>query len=131
MATVDVERLMSEWLRDQPEIEALVDDRVYTVIPKDPEFPLIRLTLIDERTVFPRPRYLTSSLIQLDCYGGPKVVARAVADAVCDLLSAIFVGSHDAGVVTAVETSMRYLPDGSYDPAKPRYPVDVTVHSHP
>lgn len=129
--TVDVERLMSEWLRAQAEIEALVGDRVYTAIPKDPVFPLIRLTLIDERTVFPRPRYLTSSLIQVDCYGGPKVVAREIADAVCDRLSEDFVGSHAAGVVTAVEASMRYLPDGTYEPAKPRYPVDVTVHSHP
>jgi hypothetical protein len=131
VSVVDVERLMSGWLRTRDAVTDLVEQRVYTAIPKDPTFPLVRLTLIDERTVFPRPRYLTSSLIQIDCYGGPKVDARAAADAVCDELTEHFTGSHDAGVVSAVDCSTRYLPDTTYDPAKPRYVVDVTVHSHP
>lgn len=129
--TVDVERLASYWLRHQDPVTDLVDQRVYTEIPKEPTFPLVRLTLLDDRPVFERPRHLTNTLLQIDVYGGPKVLARQIADTVADELTANFPGAHEGGVISAASCSMRYLPDGSYEPAKPRYVLSVTIHSHP
>ena len=42
--TVDAERLVSAWLREQEEITDLVESRVYTELPRQSTFPLIRLT---------------------------------------------------------------------------------------
>lgn len=128
--TVDVERLASAWLRTLDAITDLVGDRVFTVIPSDPVFPLVRITLVDERQVY-QPRHLTSTLLQIDVYGGPKAEARAAADAVADSLADDFPGSHDLGVVTAAQCSLRYLPDTTYQPAKPRYVVSADIFSHP
>src|SRR5690606_17881810 len=126
--TVDVERLASAWLREQDDLTELA--RVVTVIPKTPTFPLVRLTLIDERQVY-QPRHLTTTSLQIDCYGGPKALARLIADTVCDLLADEFPGAHPAGVITSVTCSMRYLPDATYKRAKPRYIVSAEIYSHP
>ena len=42
MRVVDTERLLSGWLRAQPEIVALVEDRVYTENPNRAVFPLLK-----------------------------------------------------------------------------------------
>lgn len=133
MTTVDVERLMSAWLRDQVDVTDLVDDRVYTELPASKTWPLVRLTLIDESAVFDVPLYLTSSVVQIDIYGGAKITAREIADTVRSLLAHSFIGTHDLlGVVTGVKfTSMAYDPDESLNPARPRYRFDVTVWAHP
>jgi hypothetical protein len=128
--TADVEAIASPWLRDRDRVTDIVDQRVYTAIPKSPVFPLVRLTLIDERQVY-QPRHLTSTLLQLDCYGGPKATARDLADAVADELANNFPGAHEGGVVTSVECALRYLPDDTYDPAKPRYVVSAEIFSRP
>ena len=133
MTTVDVERLMSSFLRGETDITDLVGDRVYTELPATKTWPLVRLTLIDESAVFDRPLYLTSSVIQIDAYGGAKVTAREIADTIRSLLAHSFNGTHDfLGVVTGVSfTSMAYDPDESFQPARPRYRFDVTVWAHP
>lgn len=136
--TVDVERLLSAFLRAGDDITDLVEQRVYTDLPRQATFPLVRLTLIGGAPVFSRPLYLDESLIQIDCYGGPKVLARQIADAVRGLMDTGFVGAHYdedealIGVITDVRFgAMHYAPDDVFDPPKPRYIVDTTVYSHP
>ena len=44
--TPNTEALVSAFLRDQPEVQTLADDRCYTVIPKAATYPLLRVTLL-------------------------------------------------------------------------------------
>jgi hypothetical protein len=130
--TVDVERLMSTFLRAQPDMVDLVDDRVFTEMPNRATFPLLRLTLIGGNAVTSRPLYLDQSFIQLDAYGGPKVMARQIMDTARFALDTELVGAHPEGVITGVDfAGLRYLPDDGYDPPQPRYSASVYVYSHP
>ena len=130
--TVDVERLVSAWLRARDDIVALVEDRVFTEMPNRAVFPLLRLTLIGGNAVTSRPLYLDQSFIQIDAYGGPKVMARQIMDTVRFALDTEVVGAHPEGVITGVEfAGLRYLPDDGYDPPQPRYSATVFIYSHP
>lgn len=131
--TVDAERLLSAFLRGQPEITALVADRVYTDLPSRATFPLIRLTLIGGQPLYSLPLHIDEAFIQLDCYGGPKVQARLIADTVRSLMAEeAFRSRHDQGVVVNVEFGqLAYIPDDTFDPPKPRYVVEVSLLTHP
>jgi hypothetical protein len=130
--SVDVERLLSEWLRARPDMTALVGTRVYTEIPNRAVFPLLRLTLIGGMSVTSQPLYLDESFIQLDAYGGPKVQARQIMDTARQAIDVELVGTHALGVVTGVTFgNLRYLPDDGYDPPQPRYVGSVFVYAHP
>lgn len=130
---VDVERLMSAWLRARPEIAAIVADRVVTETPNRVVFPFMRVSQIGGAPIWSRPLWLDRSYIQIDAFGGPKVQARALIDATRAALSDDFLGAHPGvGVVTAVEFGdMNYLPDDLWEPPKPRYAATVAVFTHP
>lgn len=129
----DVEALVSQFLRAQDEITDLVDERVYTVIPKNAAFPL----LLAHRppgglAVTSRPLYLDAALVQLDAYGGSKGQARNLIETARAVLAARLEGVHESGVVTGVQFgSMGYLPDPDFTPARPRYVADLTVWVRP
>lgn len=131
--TPDIERLLVAWALTLGDVTAIVDQRIYTELPAGPKtWPLVRITLLDERSVLPKPRWLISSLIQVDCYGGPKVLARTGAGHLLDHIDQDLIGVHDLGVVTdGTAGALRYLPDQALDPAQPRYTFDLTVTHHP
>lgn len=131
--TVDAERLVSAYLRDQTTVTAVVGDRVYTDLPARATFPLVRLTLTGGAPVYSRPLFLDEAYIQIDCYGGPKVQARLIVDTVRGLLaSPEFQGVHPLGVVTSVRFGdLRYLPDDAYEPPKPRYIAEASIFTRP
>lgn len=130
---VDVERLMSAWLRARPEIAAIVADRVVTETPNRVVFPFLRITQIGGAPVWSRPLWLDRSVIQIDAFGGPKVQARTLIDAVRAALAEDFLGSHaGVGVVVDVQFGdLNYVPDDLWEPPKPRYAATVTVITHP
>lgn len=130
---VDVERLVSGYLRGKTEISDLVADRVYTEIPSRATFPLVRLSLIGGAPRFSQPLYLDEAVIQIDAYGGPKVQARQIVDAVRSVLAdEWFRTRHDLGVVSDVQFGqLSYIPDDTFDPAKPRYVAEVSFIVHP
>lgn len=130
----DAERLLSAWLRDQPELADLVDDRVYTILPHDKAFPLVRLVRVSGAASLSRPLVLDEAHIQFDVWGTVKAQAFEVAATVRALLSERLIGAHDLGVVQNVTHGpLQYLPDGDFEPAKPRYLFDVVVRTraHP
>ena len=131
--TVDVERLLSNWLRARPDITALVADQVHTVVPNRATFPYLKITQVGGTPVFSRPLYLDEAYIQLDAYGGPKVLARQIIDTVRAALAEEFLGSHPGvGVVTSVRFGdLSYLPDDAYIPAQPRFIATASIYSHP
>lgn len=133
MITVDVERLLSAWLRNRPEIAAIVDDRVVTTVPNRAVFPFLKITQLAGEPVYSQPLFLDEAYLQLDAYGGPKVQARELIDLVRHAMSEEFCGLHDGvGVVTSVRFGdLSYIPDDGYDPAVPRYLAMASVYTHP
>jgi Protein of unknown function (DUF3168) len=131
--SMDVERLMSTWLRARPEVTAIVADRVVTDTPNRAVFPFLRLSLIGGAPVWDRPLWLEEAVIQLDAFGGPKVQARALIDAARGALASDFLGDHPGvGVVTSLRWGdLSYLPDDTWEPPKPRYASTVAVYNHP
>lgn len=131
--TVDVERLLSGWLRARTDIADLVEDRVHTVVPNRATFPYLKITQVGGTPVFSRPLYLDESYIQLDAYGGPKVLARQIIDTARAAMAEEFLGDHPGvGVVTSVRFGdLRYLPDDIYEPAQPRWIATASIYTHP
>lgn len=131
--TVDVERLLSSWLRARDDIIAIVEDRVVTEVPNRAVFPFLKVTQIAGEPVFSRPLYLDEAYIQIDAYGGPKAQARLLIDTTRAALAEEFLGDHPGvGVVTNVRFGdLSYIPDDGYEPPKPRWLTTLTVHTHP
>ena len=129
----DVERLVSAALRSSPAVTALVDQRVYTELPKRAEWPLVRLTRIGGGPTA-TPAVLDAARLQFDAYGGSKAQARELAATIIGVIDAELVGEHDGGESTVTATrpgTLRYTPDPTFDPPKPRYIVDVQVYVRP
>lgn len=127
----DAEALVSQYLRDQDSIEALVDERVYTALPKSPEWPLLMVRRVSGAPVTSRPLHLDAAVLQLDAYAETKKQAQTLVETARSELAELE-GTHDLGVVSGVLFGpMSWLPDGDYTPAKPRYVADVTVFVHP
>lgn len=132
--TVDAERLVSTWCRANEEIDDLIGDHIYTVLPAGfDDWPAVRLTLIDEADLLgARPLHLTDSFLQFDVWGGAKATAREIADTIRHELSVNLRGTHATGVVTGVKFgTFRYDPDETYEPARPRYIFEARVQAHP
>lgn len=127
----DVEQMAVAWALATEPVASLVDDRIYTAIPKDATFPLVRVTRVGGS---PTSRLLwqDQALLQWDVFGGPKQTARLVAETTRAHLGDAFVAGHALGTVTAVEFGdFVWLPDESYVPAKPRYTFDTRITYHP
>lgn len=126
----DVERMVSAYLRGRPEVAALVEDRVYTVIPQGARFPLIRLWRFGGIPALASPLVLDTANLQVDAYGGPKSLAWQVLSTARAVLSDGLVGDYGEGVIYGADFgTARYLPDDSFDPPKPRYLAEVTVYA--
>lgn len=127
----DVEALVSQYLRDQSEVAALVDTRVYSIIPNTPTYPLVRVSQFDSTDL--TVGWLDGAALQIDAYADWKAAASDVGRTARAVLHNI-IGSHDEGVVTGVRTSgWRYEPDRSFPTAKPRFVfvTNLAVHPHP
>ncbi len=129
----DVELVVVTYLRrNGSRLEALVDDRVYTTVPKAATFPLLRVVRFAGGPVRSVPLHLEAAVLQLDAYGGSKADARRLLDTARAELADAHLATHTGAVVTGVDFgAVRYLPDGDYDPPRPRYSGDVTVYVHP
>lgn len=126
----DVEELVIKWALATPAVNT-VSDRIYGAVPANPTFPLIRVIRIGGLPTS-RLLWLDQATLQVDVWGGPKHTARLIAETMRAHMSASLPGSQDLGAVTAVEVGgLTWLPDTTYDPAKPRYTFDAAVYYHP
>jgi hypothetical protein len=127
----DVEVLLIDFLLAQPEVTAIVDDRVYSELPKDKEFPLVRVHQFGSLPAR-SPRWYETATVQIEAYGGPKRTARLLADTCAGVMEARLVGVHDQGVVTGVTfTGFADLPDDVFQPARPRWLFTALPTIHP
>lgn len=128
--------LSTAFLRAQPEVTAIVADRVVTAFGKDQAWPAVRVTQFNDQPTIPRPLFHTRAFLQIEAYGGPKALAWQLAETCRAALAARFVGSNSfdvdghtvAGLVTAVDLSgLRDLADSEFSPAKPRWLFTLAV----
>lgn len=122
----DVEAIVSRFLRDSVDMAALVEDRVYTRIPRNAGFPLIRLWRVGGAPVYSTPLFLDSALLQIDAFGGSVAQARTLAATAMAVLSDL--PGRD-GVTGVVFGSLASDEDAAFDPPKPRYRFDATVYA--
>lgn len=129
----NMEAVLSQFYRDQPEISDLIGERVYTAIPKDAgTAPLVRVTLIGDEKVTSRPLWIFRAQMQTEAYGGTKAQAHTLARLAEGLLHARGVGQVDATVIVGVDGGpMIDLPDEEYESARPRFLFTSTITAHP
>lgn len=141
---------LSEWFRDQAELAELIDDRVFTEMPKAPElkvFPLMVVTQLTDPPIVNHPaHWAVRGLFQVDVWGGRKAETWTVAETARALTAQRLTGAHDltAGAFVAAGVTpggIRRTPDvrptaGVEDDAetskvRPRASFDFTVVLHP
>ena len=127
----DAERIVSEFLRGDARMDAIVSDRIYTTFPANAGMdPLVLIQRIGGVVPLSIPLVLDGVDLQIDCYGGPKRTAERLAQTMRATLTELEGTIHPGeGIVSAVRFgAMRWLPDETYSPPRARYVADVTVH---
>lgn len=132
----DVSRLVSAYLRTVPEVVALVEQRVYTAFPKQVSkaacFVLVQ-RIGGAQVQLTRALVVDTATIQLDAYGGPQSAAHDVV-ATCRAALAELEGEQPNGagnVCGVVVGPLRWVPDETYKPPRPRYVSDLDVTVKP
>jgi len=128
----NMEALVSAFLRNQPELTALVDDRIYTALPKEPEYPCVRVVQLLS-TPTGSPLYAVAYEVQGEAFGGSKAEAWRIASTAQALIDARIEGVHEGfGVVNGTRPgAMIDLPDEAFEPAKPRWLFTSTIYARP
>lgn len=124
----DVEHLAVRRLKAHAALAALVSTRVYTKLPKQMNYPAIRLNRIGGSVSI--ENHLEQARIQVEAYGTTKYEARLVAATAQAAIHAIY-GAYNEGVVSAVVDgiALTWSPDPHTD--RDRYLFDVFIYIHP
>lgn len=131
--TPNMEALVSAFLRDQPEVIDMVDDRVYTALPKGVSWPAVRVTQLTDAPTTGSPLWGRAFAMQIEAWGGSKDEAWRIAATCQAAIDARITGVHPGhGVVNGSDPSSMFdLPDEDFDPAKPRWIVTCTIYGRP
>ena len=133
--SIDVEALVVAFLRGQQEVTDIAGDRVFTDLPNQRTYPLVRVQRTGGRSIY--KSWLESADITLDAYGGTHKLAVQLASACISTMAASMVSAtHAEGVITKVTIAdLAYTPEpDSPDDAghaRPRCSVTATVTAHP
>lgn len=128
----NMEALVSRFLRSQPEVADIVDDRTYTALPADADFPAIRVIQLNDTKVTRQPLWVVAYNIQIECWGGRKIEAWRGAATAMAALDQRLEGEVDDAVITGVDIGpLMDIPDDDYEPARPRYLFTSTITAHP
>jgi Protein of unknown function (DUF3168) len=125
----DVERLVSSYLRSSAKVAGVVADRVYTAFPAQASGePLVLVQRIGGTPPLSHPLVVDEAQLQVDVYGGTKAAAWVVLAAVLAALDELEGAVLPEGYVSAVrQGAIRWQPDETFDPWRPRYVADVTL----
>ncbi len=131
---IDVEALVVNFLRAQPTITAVVNDRVYTDRPHQPTYPMVLVNRTGGGCIY--KNHLDSAEMSIQALGGTHKVAYSLAAECIATMAASLVGKHPEGVATKVRAAaVAYEPEpDSTDPqghSRPRFSVSVVVTAHP
>lgn len=127
------ETLLSQFWRQDDPVAAVFADNVYTELPAKyaGPWPAARITRIGGQT--DRLGVIDRPLMQVDVWGGPKATARdgaaALVAAVTQRLPWTLTG---VGTIQLLRVGgLRYVPDVTFDPARPRYTFDLSLVARP
>jgi hypothetical protein len=137
VAVVDVEAMVSTFLREQTEVTDLCGDRVYTDLPHDRVYPLVLITRIGGGFIINAPfLWLQQASIQLDTFGGTHKQAHRLMEACLSTMVIRMVTQRPEGCCTGV-----VVDDIAYNPeidfiddlghARPRFTTSASVLAHP
>lgn len=121
-------------LRAEPELQALVDERVYEIIPDGAVFPLVRVRRVGGVPVI--PYRLDRARLQIEAWvpsleeGGTEYQATQVAR-VAHAAIHTAPGAHDDGVVTSVEDLVGFFPDDDPETGRLRTGFEVAMMTRP
>lgn len=127
----DAVQVVTRFLRDQPEVTDLAADRVYSVLPKDPEWPAVRIVQWTETPAIERPLWLVTVGCQVDVWADRKAEASLLARTIRAVLAERLVAERSAIVTRVGFGTMADQPDTDYEPARNRYRFDIFVTIHP
>jgi hypothetical protein len=133
---INVELILSTFLRSQPEVVALVEDRIYTDLPHDRVYPLVVFSRIGGGYTTNQPFWLESAEIALEAYGGTHKQAQEIASVCLDVMAARLRGRYPEGSVTGItQTALAYDPESDLlddtGHSRPRYLLTANVIAHP
>ena len=83
-----------QWVIDQPEVAALVDDRVFAELPRTKVYPLVRLSQISTPPVVDGARAAVRGLFQIDVWGGSQPLTNQIAETLAGLFETRLCGVH-------------------------------------
>lgn len=139
-----VSRLVVAFLLDQPEVASVVGQSVYTDVPAEPHFPMIRVTQFPGRVISSGSIYwLEQTLVQIDTWGpggNDRLEAHTLAETCRAALSQRLPGAQSftlgstviEAVVTGIECGgIADTSDTAYEPARPHSRFDVVIAAHP
>jgi hypothetical protein len=132
----NAEQITTAFLRQDSEVVGFLGDNVFTVLPANHDaWPAARVTRIggtaDNLLVIDNP------LLQIDVWGGPKLLAEQAANAIREAFAFRLPFQPVGGGLLALGPgnnaigSLRDLPDTTYDPARPRFVLDVRLLTRP
>lgn len=133
---IDIEALLSAFLRDQPDLQALVGDRVYTDLPHQRVYPLVVFTRTAGGYLTGPPYWLESAAIVLSAYGGTHKQAHTIATTCLSLMTQGLRGSYPQGAITGLkDIDLAYDPDVDTSDdtghSRPRYLLSLKLTAHP
>lgn len=132
---VDVEGLLSTFLRGDAEVIGTFGNRVYTDMPHNRLYPLV-LVQRTGGSANGGAFTLSEAQVRLDIYGDSHLAAQQNSSVVVGALTSRLPGAHDLGCVSSFDAaSQRYDPDPEaadrQGHARPRYVIEATVYCHP
>ena len=131
MLAPDAERILVGYLLDVAELVPLVDGRIYTAVPANPTFPLLRVHRWGGVPPYSQTLEWDVASVQVDVWGGPKQTALQAAETARAALSEMHLTDPACRRVIFGPLSVGW--DDDYTPPKPRvrFDMDVTVRRVP
>lgn len=128
---VDVLALVTKYLKDQADVDALVHKHVS---PTGSTGAADEVTLgLAGGPLANTPFWLEHPRVQFSCWGHDEPTANLIARTVRAAVITLAPGRYSGGIVTGVTDVElpRWLPDAVPTPARPRYLFTAVLHVHP
>lgn len=134
----DVEKVVSDFLRQHPSIQAL-DARVVGKTPRRTDTPWIRVVRLDGNAeTTSQVEHLIDFMLQIDCYARKEEMgessqpeANLLGRTARAVLHEMPAAAHDGAVVTSVRiVGDARIPDQDFEPARERVTLTAIVHIH-
>lgn len=129
---VDIESALVAWVRADTACSSLCSGRIYSALPREPQFPAVRIWRVGGAAPWDRPLTHDGPLIQLDVWGGTKAQASTLVEAVRSRIADAYSRDLGGGIVVGRVgwSNLSYDPDSSYSPARPRFRADALLTHH-